>query len=310
VTLLHHPRELAAPDRKVCLAIGVFDGVHLGHQQVIRQAVADAEQQEGLAVVATFDCHPNTVVAPERVPPLIYSLPQKLRAIAALGVDATWVIHFDAAFSQQTGEEFVRGLAREFPQLHSVCVGGTFTFGHKRSGNVALLQRLGRELGFQVHGLAAVALDGQPVSSTRIRDAIRAGQLDAASQMLGRAYSLAGEVRRGDQLGRKLGFPTANLDTTGRVLPPPGVYAAHARALGKSHRAVLNIGVRPTLQHPEPRLQVEAHLLDFDGDLYGEELELTFVEKLRDEQKFPSLDALKEQIVRDIAAARRVFSGA
>jgi riboflavin kinase/FMN adenylyltransferase len=305
VTLLHHPRELAAPDRKVCLAIGVFDGVHLGHQQVIRQAVADAEQQEGLAVVATFDCHPNTVVAPERVPPLIYSLPQKLRAIAALGVDATWVIHFDAAFSQQTGEEFVRGLAREFPQLHSVCVGGTFTFGHKRSGNVALLQRLGRELGFQVHGLAAVALDGQPVSSTRIRDAIRTGDFAQAGRMLGRPYRLAGRVVRGDQLGRTLGFPTANLDVAGLALPPRGVYAARVSHEGRAYAAVMNLGVRPTVAAgPPPPPRLEVHLLDADLDLYDQELEVTPEVFLRAEQRFPSLDELRAQIARDVGQAR------
>jgi riboflavin kinase/FMN adenylyltransferase len=258
-------------------------------------------------VAVTFDRHPSVVVAPDRVPPLIYSLPQKLRAVAALGVDVTWLIHFDEAFSQRTGAEFIRDLAQDFGNLHSVCVGADFHFGHKRSGNVAVLRELGEELGFVVHGLSAVALDGQTISSTRIRDAIRAGQLDAASQMLGRNYSICGTVRKGDQLGRKLGFPTANLDVTGLVLPPNGVYAIHVLARGKTHRAVLNIGVRPTLQSPAPELHVEAHLLDFNADLYGQELELSFVRWLRDEQKFPALDALRQQIARDIAAARRLF---
>src|SRR6185295_7301385 len=189
-----------------------------------RQTLADAAQHEALAVVITFDRHPNVVVAPSRVPPLIYSLPQKLRAIAALGADAAWLIHFDENFSRQTGEGFVRGLIRDFGHLHSVCVGSGFTFGHKRSGNVELLRRLGQELNFVVHGLAAVSLDGQAVSSTRIRETIRSGQLEAATQMLGRAYALAGTVVHGDQLGRTLGFPTANLEVTGLVLPPEGVY--------------------------------------------------------------------------------------
>lgn len=300
--------ELHAHPRKVCVAIGVFDGVHLGHQQVIRQTLADARQHEGVPVVITFDRHPNTVVAPDRVPPMLYSLPQKLRALESLGVANTLLIHFDRAFSQQTGEQFIRELARDFGHLHSVCVGAEFTFGHKRSGNVALLKQLGAELKFTVHGLAALALDGEPVSSTRIREAVRTGDLDAASQMLGREYSIAGTVVRGDQLGRKLGFPTANLDVTSLVLPPNGVYAVHARLRGNEHRGALNLGLRPTLASPTPRLQCEVHLLDFAEEIYGEELELTFVAKLRDEQKFPNVEALKAQITHDLATARALFA--
>ena len=305
--VIHAPGELNSVHQKVCVAIGVFDGVHLGHQQVIRQAMADAEQHEGLAVVITFDRHPNTIVAPDRVPSLIYSLPQKLRAIESLHADTALVLRFDEPFSKQTGEQFIRGLIRDFNGIHSICVGSTFTFGYKRSGNVALLSKLGEELRFIVHGLSALSLDGHVVSSTRIREAIRTGQLDAASQMLGRAYSLAGPIVSGDQVGRKLGFPTANIDTTGLVLPPNGVYAVHAHVRGKSYRAALNIGYRPTLVNPLPQLRVEAHLLDFDGDLRGQEMEISFVEKLREEQKFPSLDALRIQITRDLEAARQLF---
>ena len=300
--------ELRARPRKVCVAIGVFDGVHLGHQQVIRQTLADARQHEGVPVVITFDRHPNAVVAPGRVPPMLHSLPQKLRAIESLGVANTLLIRFDRAFSEQTGEQFIRSLALDFGHLHSVCVGSEFTFGHKRSGNVALLKQLGAELKFIVHGLAAVSLDGEPVSSTRIREAVRTGDLDSASQMLGREYSIAGSVIRGDQLGRKLGFPTANLDVAGLILPPNGVYAVHARVAGREHRGALNLGLRPTLASPTPRLQCEVHLLDFAEEIYGEELELTFATKLRDEQKFPDLAALQSQIHRDLAAARACFS--
>jgi riboflavin kinase / FMN adenylyltransferase len=306
--LLSSPTELQSGIRKVCLAIGMFDGVHLGHQQVIRQAIADAEQQEAFSVVVTFDRHPNAVVAPTRVPPLIYTLSQKLRVIESMGVSATWLIPFDENFSQKSGETFIRELAHDFGQIHSICVGSSFTFGHKRSGNVPLLERMGTELGFVTHGLAALSLDGQVVSSTRIRDAIRSGQLDAATQMLGRGYSLSGKVVLGDQLGRKLGFPTANLDVTGLVTPPTAVYAVHAQVLGRNYRGAANIGYRPTLQNPTPQLRVEVHLLDFDGDLYGQEMELTFVSKIRDEQKFPSLETLKEQIQKDIVSARQRFA--
>ena len=305
--LIHIAADLAPHGRKVCLAIGVFDGVHLGHQQIIRQMVADARKHDGIALVVTFDKHPSSIVAPDRVPPLIYSQPQKLRTIKALGADALLEIPFDKTFSQQTGETFIRGLVRDLGRVQSICVGADFVFGHKRSGNVALLKILGEELQFTVHGMAEVSLDGKVVSSTRIREALRAGDFDAASQMLGRAYSLAGTVMHGDQLGHQLGFPTANLDTPGLLLPPNGVYAAHASVAKKSFRAVLNIGHRPTVNQPTPQLRVEVHLLDFTGEIYGQEMEVTFAGKLRDEQKFASLDELKAQIARDIAEARRRF---
>ncbi|MEK7675394.1 MAG: bifunctional riboflavin kinase/FAD synthetase [Verrucomicrobiota bacterium] len=306
--ILHRPSELAAGSRKVCLAIGVFDGVHLGHQQVLRKSISDARHHEAAAVVVTFDRHPNAIVAPERTPPLVYSLAQKLRVIASLEPDAALLIAFDKPFSELSGETFIRNLARDFGQIHSVCVGATFTFGYKRSGNVALLKALGQELKFVVHGLAAVSLDGKIVSSTRIREAIRAGNLEAASQMLGRTYALAGAVVHGDHLGRQLGFPTANLDITGLAIPPHGVYAVQARLENRIQRAVVNIGHRPTLQEPAPPLRVEVHLLDFAGDLYGQEMEITFVEKLREEERFPNRAALQAQLARDVQAARDLFN--
>ena len=307
MTITHSPTDLRSASARFCLAIGFFDGVHLGHQQIIKQTIADARQHEALAVVITFDRHPNTVVAPARVPPLIYSLPQKLRGIEATGAGAVILLHFDEPFSRQSGEVFIRSLARDLGQIQSLCVGANFFFGHKRSGNVALLKTLGREMHFTVHGLAAVSLDSQAVSSTRIRETIARGGLDDAGQMLGRSYSIAGTVIRGDQLGHQLGFPTANLDITGLVLPQHGVYAVHATTAGKRYRAVLNIGTRPTLNDPKPQTRVEAHLLDFEGDLYDRELELTFLAKLRDEQKFASLADLQSQISRDIQKALCLF---
>jgi riboflavin kinase/FMN adenylyltransferase len=304
VKTIHAATELAAGGRKVCLAIGVFDGVHLGHQQIIRQTIADARAQNALALVMTFDQHPSCIVAPDRVPPLIYSPAQKIRAIESLGADALLVLPFDRPFSQQTGEAFIRRLARDLGKIHSLCVGADFVFGHRRSGNVALLKQLGDELGFKVHGLAAVALDNQTVSSTRIREAIRAGDFDAASQMLGRPYAISGRVVEGNRLGRQLGFPTANLDTTGRVLPANGVYAGGATVKGRFYRVALNLGIRPTIATAAPKLHVEAHLLDFAGNLYGEELEVEMGEKLRDEQKFASPAELREQIARDLSKVR------
>jgi riboflavin kinase/FMN adenylyltransferase len=240
------------------------------------------------------------------VPPLIYSLPQKLRAIGSLGAENVLLIAFDKKFSGQSGEEFVRNLARDFGKIHSICVGADFVFGHKRSGDVALLKKLGADLDFQVHGLAAVSLDGEIVSSTRIREVIRTGNLDAASQMLGRPYAISGKIVEGDKIGHALGFPTANLDVTNLILPPNGVYSGRAKWKEKRYRVALNIGVRPTVATGKPELRVEAHLLDFNGDLYGKELELEISEKLRDERRFDSKEDLQRQIAQDIANVRNL----
>ena len=306
--IIHDARELQTATGRVCCAIGMFDGVHLGHQQVIRQAVSDAHQLEAASLCVTFDQHPAKVIAPERAPRLIQNLPQRLAAIEALGVEAALVLPFDEVMSQIPAEAFIQGLHVDLGRIHSICVGAHFAFGHGRDGNLELLQQLGQDMKFIVHGLSNLSLDGETVSSTRIRAAIAEGQLDAAGQMLGREYALASEVVKGDQRGRELGFPTANLDITDLCTPPNGVYAAHAEVNGSPHRAAVNIGLRPTVAEAEPTLHVEAHLLDFEGDLYGEVLTLTFVGKLRDEKPFDSLDALKAQIEKDIVQARYLFT--
>jgi len=305
--LIREAGELRRAGRKVSVGIGMFDGVHLGHQQVLKQTIFDARQHNGLSLAITFDKHPNAIIAPQKAPKLIYSLPQKLREIEALGVDAVLLIEFTREFSQQPGENFVRDLAARLGQIYSVCVGSTFTFGHKRSGNVELLKKLGAELGFQVHGLAAVSLGGQVVSSTRIRDTITAGELDAAGQMLGRSYAIAGTVLRGDQLGRKLGFPTANVDIAGLQTPPNGVYAVQARVGARIFPAVANLGTRPTIKDDAPELRFEVYLFDFEGDLYGRELEVAFIDFIRPEQRFNSVDELKERIARDVQAAQAIL---
>lgn len=306
--LIHHPTEWNAAGRKTCVAIGFFDGVHLGHQQVLRQTVADARQQRGLALAITFDRHPATLLSPEKAPKLIQTNRQKLDAMASLGLDGVWLIEFNRAFSGQTGEAFTRALASNLAPLHSVSVGDTFSFGHKRSGSVALLRQLGADLKFEVHGLAPVSLGGRIVSSTRIRESIQAGDLESASQMLGRSYQLQGPILQGDQLGRKLGFPTANLQTEGLALPPNGVYAAQATLQGRRWIAAVNIGDRPTLSQSTPQRRVEAHLLDFSGEVYGETLTLEFVRRIRDEQKFPDLAALTQAIEEDVKSARALLS--
>ena len=303
--VVHEPGELRTRGQKVCAAIGFFDGIHLGHREILNRTMADARAMEGVALAVTFDRHPYVVVAPDRVPPLIYSLPQKLRVLEALGLDATLLIHFDRAFSEQSGETFIRGLAQGFGPLHSLSVGANFTFGHKRSGDVALLRKLGLELGFAVRGVEAVLFEGETISSTRVRESIRAGRLEDASRLLGRPYSFASRVVTGDRLGRRMGIPTANLDPDGLALPPTGVYAVEALWRGQVHPAVLNIGFRPTLGQSNPPLRVEAHLLDFSTDLHGEELEIVLRARLRDEIKFGSVEELRAQISKDIEQARQ-----
>jgi riboflavin kinase/FMN adenylyltransferase len=295
------------PIGPVCLAIGFFDGVHLGHQQVIRQSRADAQAMGAASVVITFDRHPNSVVAPGAVPDLIYTLPQRLQVLHSLKPGAVLVIPFDAAFSKTSGEDFILQLHRQFGRILSIAVGATFAFGHKRSGNLQLLKKLGAELRFQVHGVPALALDGEVVSSTRIREEIRSGEIDRASQMLGRNYTFAGPVIPGDQLGRKLECPTANIEVRGLVLPPHGVYAVRVLWRGGMYPAVLNIGVRPSVQDKQAGVRAEVHLLDFAAELYGEVLEIMLLKFMRPEQKFETLDALKQQIHQDISEARRFF---
>jgi riboflavin kinase/FMN adenylyltransferase len=304
--VLHHASELAAGPRGACVALGMFDGVHLGHQHVIRQALIDAHTLSAVSLAVTFDPHPMAVVNPERAPALLQSVPQRLRAIAALGVDAALLLGFDRELSQLSGEEFVRRFARELGSLRSISVGQGFHFGHSRSGNVPLLRSLGTSLHFRVNALAPIAIGGDPVSSTRIRRLLRAGDLKHVAELLGRPYALAGIVQRGNQIGRQIGFPTANLEVAGLELPPPGVYAGRCRAHGLDHLAAINLGHRPTVGTPSGALQLEAHLLDFAGELYGEELEVEFIQQIRAEHKFPSLEGLKKQIARDVEAVRRI----
>ncbi len=303
------PRELNSCGGKVAVTLGMFDGVHVGHRQIIRDTLAEARRIGGVALVITFDRHPETVLAPAQAPLLIQPLWHRLRAIESLGVDYLWLIAFDTRFSQQHADVFVRRMVSDLGGLQSFCVGADFVFGHKQSGNLWLLKKLGAELKFEVHSVQPVLVDGTPVSSTRIRKAIGQGDLTGASGMLGRAYALAGTVVRGDGLGRTLGFPTANLDTTGLVLPPNGVYAALARIDNETYQAAVNIGCRPTV-HPGAEVRtVEAHLLDASGDFYGKHIELEFVGRLRDEKTFPSIEVLKSQIAADVAQARRLLLG-
>jgi riboflavin kinase/FMN adenylyltransferase len=304
--VIHTPEELDSGSRKVCVAIGFFDGVHLGHQSILQRAKEDAGAVGGLSVAVTFDRHPNEIVAPARVPQLLYPLSKKVEVLHDAGMDAVCVFRFDKEFSQKTGEQFARELAAGFKRLESVSVGRTFTFGHKRSGDVKLLERVGEELNFRVHAIEEFAVEGEAVSSTRVRELVGEGDFEGAQRLLGRPYGLCATVVKGAGIGRQLGFPTANLDIKGLVTPPAAVYAAFAKIGGTKYRAAVNIGVRPTIDASAVNLVVEAHVLDFDANLVGRQLEIIFVKKLRGEHKFPSVEALKDQIRRDVAEARHL----
>lgn len=307
MVIAKHPSELPRPARGLCFAMGMFDGVHLGHQHVIRSAQLDAATYGARTTVITFDPHPLAVVNPERAPLLLQTLDQRLRAIASLGADAVLVNQFTPDFAARTGEEFIRQLQREAGPIRSFSVGHGFHFGFKRSGNVPLLRSLGAELGFTTNACAPVSIGEERVSSSLVRQSLRAGDLKRVAELLGRPYSFAGVVQHGDHLGRQFGFPTANLDVRGLELPPFGVYAARVRLGQRIMPGALNLGLRPTIRSGR-ELRFEVHLIDFNEDLYGQEIEVVFVAKLRDEKKFSGPDALKAQIGKDVAVARALLS--
>src|SRR5262245_52251067 len=312
-------RDLSAcprPAEGTAVTIGAYDGVHRGHQAVIAEVRRRAEERGLATAVVTFDRHPAAVVRPESAPRLLTDLDQKLELLAATGIDYCLVVTFDEARSQEPAADFVREVLVGCLAARTVVVGDDFHFGHGREGNVALLRTMGADLGFDVEGLDLVDADGKPaddadrVSSTRIRHTLVAGDLAAANAMLGRPYELRGIVTRGDERGRELGFPTANVSVPGDILlPADGIYAGwFERADGSVHQAAISLGRRPTFYAEAHASLLEAHLLDFDGDLYGERVKVRFVARLRGELKFDSVDALVAQIARDCDEARRLLS--
>lgn len=296
-------KELAAP---VHLALGVFDGVHLGHQAVIGQASAARRRDGGTCGVLTFDPYPMRVLFPEKAPRrLLASLDHKAEILEAQDVDFLLALPFDRERAAEEAEDFVRELAAA--GVKTLAVGDDWRFGKGRKGDVALLSRLAGELGFRLEALPPVMMDGERISSTRIRQAIRDGNLDAAARMLGRRYTVEGPVVEGRKLGRQLGFPTANVRIGEEQFPPDGVWAVRAREGVRRFDGVANLGMRPTVEGEDRTLEV--HLFDHDGDLYDRVLEVEFVKCLRGERRFESLEALKEQIARDAAEAMYLLRG-
>ena len=296
--------ELASVPGPVVLAAGVFDGLHLGHRAVLRRAQAEAARLRGTAVPLTFDPHPARVIRPEHAPLQLTATEHKTRLFASLGFSHALVLAFSAELAATEPASFVQSLAESSRPIGAICVGHDWSFGKARTGNVALLQTLGKELHFEAIGVEAVEFNGDPVSSTRVRTCVAAGQFAGAQAMLGRPFTVLGVVEQGRQLGRTLGFPTANLSLFNEQLPPNGVYTVRILWKDRLLAGVANLGTRPTVEIKEGSPLLEVHLLDFQGDLYGETLEVEFITFLRPEQRFASLDELQSQIQEDTRHAR------
>lgn len=303
------------PSEGVAATIGFFDGVHLGHRVVIETARRLAEERGALSAVVTFDRHPASVVRPESAPPLLTDLEQRLERLAETGLDLCLVVPFDEERSHEAAEDFVTEVLVECLAVRAVVVGADFHFGHRRRGDVALLRRLGADLGFEVRGLDLAwptAATGTIVSSTTIRRALAAGDLATANAMLGRPHEVRGVVERGDGRGGSLlGYPTANVAVApGVALPAAGIYAGwYVRPDGSVLPAAISLGWRPTFASAPDRLLLEAFVLDFDGDLYGEAARVRFVARLRDEVRFDSVEALIAQMGSDVAVVRSLLEG-
>lgn len=287
--------------------IGNFDGVHLGHQAVFA-ALRERAASTGLpATVITFEPQPMEFFLPDQAPARLTRLREKLEAIAACGIDRVLVIRFDAAFATVEADAFVRDVLVRRLGIRHLYVGDDFRFGRDRRGDFALLETLGREAGFGVESLATVACDGERVSSTRIRDALQRGELAHANHCLGRPYRISGRVAHGNKRGRTIGFPTLNVPLLRRSTPLRGVFAVEVAGLGPlAMPGVANIGNRPTL-HGDDRFLLEVHLFDHDADLYGRRVEVSFVERIREERRFESFEALRAQIQHDARHARRIL---
>jgi riboflavin kinase/FMN adenylyltransferase len=293
------------------LTVGNFDGLHVGHQAIIETVVERARALRGESVVYTFEPHPRKVLQGDRAPRLLTTLEQKLELIEARGVDAAIVEHFTRKFADTSAERFIREIIHGRIRPLEVYVGYDFHFGRDREGSMRLLTETGPKLGFAVTIVPEVTVGEGDVNSTRIRELLALGRADEAALMLSRPYSVRGRVVAGDRRGRTLGFPTANLDPENEILPAAGVYAGSVRLLddgapprGAEFKAVSNVGTRPTVSG-DGRVVVEAHLIDWSGDLYGRRIELAFRHHLRAERRFPGVDALRAQIRADVEDARR-----
>lgn len=288
------------------VALGNFDGVHLGHRAILKAAIDRARAARGTAFALTFDPLPAKVLAPARAPRLILAPEDKLELLRASGIDGVIVVAFTPALSRLTPAEFVRDYLLGAIGAREVVVGRSVSFGHDRAGNAEVMTELGRRMGFETIVAGPVTIDGAVVSSTRIRELIAAGEMRAAARLLGRNHFLSGTVVHGRERGRTIGFPTANLDSATECMPPDGVYAARVVLPDGAFGSITNIGMRPTFS--EPARTIEAHIFDFNRDIYGTKIQLEIVERIRGERKFASGQALAAQIAEDLKRAKEILA--
>src|SRR5918911_1032927 len=307
---LFHGTDNAKIARPTVLTLGVFDGLHLGHQLIMSTVVERARATGAVPTVITFDPHPRAVLHPESAPPLLQTFDQKVEALGLLGIEQTIVIRFTRSFAEIEAEDFLRDVVRDRLHAVEVYLGRGFAFGHNRRGNIELLKSVSAQLGFRAEEVPEVRLRGQRISSSRIRELLAEGRVNLARRMLGRPYGVEGRVVRGEERGRPLGFPTANLRPQNRVIPKGGVYVTATLIEGVWRRSVTNIGTRPTFEDDSTQSSVETYVMDWSGDLYGDVVRVRFLRRLRDERKFASIEELKRQIDADAARARNYFARA
>jgi riboflavin kinase / FMN adenylyltransferase len=305
--VIHFPED-ARPSRWVhpVLALGNFDGLHRGHRKILDRVQRVAAERGATSVVMTFDPHPPRIVRPDKAPPLLMTKTQKLEALAATGVQGTAIVRFSQELSHWDPEMFVRTVLVDWLHVAEVWVGANFLFGHDRAGNFSLLRTLGARYGFKADKIDPVRYKDFVVSSTRIRRLLGEGRVDEAGALLGHEYCIDGTVMRGAQRGRTIGFPTANLCTDNELLPPLGVYATTMKIGEIVRPSITNVGTRPTVD-ASGRVVVETHVFDLDRDLYGQSIRIGFVQRLRDERTFDSIDELRDQIAADVRRARVLF---
>jgi riboflavin kinase/FMN adenylyltransferase len=306
---LFHGTDNADIARPTVLTLGVFDGLHLGHQLIMQTVVERARVVGAVPTVITFEPHPREVLHPKSAPPLLQTFDQKIEALGVLGIEQTIVIHFDQSFAQIRAEDFLRDVVLDRLHAKEVYLGRGFAFGHNRGGNIELLRLVSQSLGFSADEVPEVRLRGRRVSSSRIRELLQQGRVNLARRMLGRPYGVEGRVVRGAERGATLGFPTANLHPQNRVIPRNGVYVTATLIEGQWRRSVTNIGTRPTFESAAAT-SVETFVMDYSGDLYGDVVRVRFLHRLRDEQKFSSIDQLKSQIEHDVGRAESCFKRA
>jgi riboflavin kinase/FMN adenylyltransferase len=307
VEVLHYPEDPRPPYLvHPVLALGNFDGLHRGHLKIVERVKRGALERGGTAMAMTFDPHPPRVVRPDKAPPLLMTTAQKLDALQRAGIQSVAIVRFTHELSRWDPETFVRNVLVEWLRVAEVWVGANFLFGRDRSGNFSLLRSLGARYGFRAEKIDPVRYKEFVVSSTRIRRLVSEGRVDEAGALLGHPYYVDATVVEGRRRGRELGYPTANLRTGNELVPPDGVYATTMTVDGVVHGGMTNIGVRPTFG--EGDRTVETHLFNFDGDLYGRDVRLAFVQRLRDERRFEDVDALRAQLEADQRRAERLFA--